>query len=135
VIYSSRWFAFDIPDEWMAAAGMRGFVPRRTEYRARPHGNAGLATIILLVDDIGVARRGAGVPDLDRDRMVSVLSAIRLDQALPPVEVVEDGGERRTHRLYHGRHRVAASIAVRFPRVPAVIVRDLDDIKREERTA
>ena len=81
VIYSSRWFAFDIPDEWMAAAGMRGFVPRRTEYRARPHGNADLATIILLVDDIGVARRGAGVPDLDRDRMVSVLSAIRLDQA------------------------------------------------------
>jgi ParB-like chromosome segregation protein Spo0J len=36
------------------------------------------------------------------------------------------------HRLYHGRHRLAASIAVGFSLVPAVIVRDLDEIKHAE---
>jgi hypothetical protein len=132
MIYSSRWLAFEIPDEWWAAAGMRGFVPHRTEYRARPHGNADLTTIILLVDNIGVDPRGVGIANLDRHRLASVLEAIRLDRALPPVEVIEDGGERPTHRLYHGRHRLAASIAVGYARVPVVCVCSMAEIKRAE---
>jgi len=53
-------------------------------------------------------------------------------RTLPPIEVVEAISNLYSHRLYHGRHRLAASIAVGFSLVPAVIVRDLDEIKRAE---
>jgi ParB-like chromosome segregation protein Spo0J len=86
----------------------------------------------MLVDNISVGQRGPGVPDFERDRMVSVLTAIRRDRALPPIEVVEEIGDASSHRLYHGRHRLAASIAVGFSLVPVVIVRSTDEIKREE---
>jgi ParB-like chromosome segregation protein Spo0J len=88
--------------------------------------------MILRIDEIAVPPRGAGVPDFERDRMVSVLDAIRRDETLPPIEVVEALSDAYGHRLYHGRHRLAASIAVGCSLVPAVVVRDLDEIKRAE---
>jgi hypothetical protein len=57
--------------------------------------------------------------------MVSVLTAIRLDRALPRIQVIEPSGEGRTYALYHGRHRLAASIAVGYALVPTEVVRDL----------
>jgi hypothetical protein len=87
---------------------------------------------ILRIDEIAVSPRGAGVPDFERDRMVSVLDAIRRDATLPPIEVVEAISDAYSHRLHHGRHRLAASIAVDFFLVPAVVVRDVDEIKRAE---
>jgi ParB-like chromosome segregation protein Spo0J len=127
----SQRFKFDLPDEWWAAAGMAGFVTYRTAYRC----NAVRRSIILRIDEIAVSPRGAGVPDFERDRMVSVIDAIRRDGTLPPIEVVEAISDAYSHRLYHGRHRLAASIAVGFSLVPAVVVRDLDKIKRAERMA
>jgi hypothetical protein len=81
----SRWFKFDLPDEWWAAAGMAGFVTSRTAYRR----NAVRRAMILRIDEIAVPPRGAGVPDFERDRMVSLLDAIHHDRTLPPIEVVE----------------------------------------------
>ena len=127
----SRWFRFDLPDEWWAAAGMVGFVTSRTAYRC----SAVRRTMILRIDEIAVPPRGAGVPDFERDRMLIVLDAIRHDVTLPPIEVVEAISDLYSHRLYHGHHRLAASIAVGFSLVPAVIARDLDEIKRAEAMA
>lgn len=124
----SQRFKFDLPDEWWAAAGMVGFVTYRTAYRW----NDVRRTMILRIDEIVVAPRGAGVPDFERNRMVSVLDAIRREATLPPIEVVEAFSDLYSHRLYHGRHRLAASIAVGFSLVPAVVVRDLNEIKRDE---
>ena len=107
---------------------MVGFVTSRTAYRR----NAVRRTMILRIDEIAVLPRGAGVPDFERDRMVSVLDAIRREGRLPPIEVVEAISDLYSHRLYHGRHRLAASIAVGFSLVPAVVVRGLDEIKRAE---
>jgi hypothetical protein len=135
VVYRSRWFAFEIPDDWLAAAGVKGFVPYGAAYRARPHSNADLASIALAVDSIGVPPRGAGIPDFDRDRMVGVLSDIALGVALVAIEVTKAEGGGCSHWLNHGRHRLAASIAVGFPRVPAVVVRSLDEIRRAEGVA
>jgi ParB-like chromosome segregation protein Spo0J len=112
----------------VAAAGMVGFATYRTAYRC----NAERRTMILRIDEIAVSPRGAGVPDFEKDRMVSVLDAMRRDRTLPPIEVVEAISYAYSHRLYHGRHRLAASIAVGFSLVPAVVVRDLDEIKRAE---
>jgi len=124
----SRWFRFDLPDEWWAAAGMVGFVTSRTAYRC----SAVRRTMILRIDEIAVPPRGAGVPDFERDRMLIVLDAIRHDVTLPPIEVVEAISDLYSHRLYHGHHRLAASIAVGFSLVAAVAVCDLDEIKRAE---
>jgi hypothetical protein len=102
-----------------------------TAYRC----NAVRRTMILRIDEIAVPPRGDGVPDFERDRMLIVLDAIRRDATLPPIEVVEAISDAYSHRLYDGRHRLAASIAVGFSLVPAVIVRDLDEIKRAEAMA
>jgi uncharacterized ParB-like nuclease family protein len=66
------------------------------------------------------------------DRMVSVFDAFSRELALPPIEVVDASRKGYRYWLYHGRHRLAASIAVGFSVVPAVIVRSLDEIKRSE---
>jgi len=124
----SRWFKFDLPDEWWSAAGMVDLVTYRTAYRR----SAVRRSMILRVDEIAVPPCGADVPDFERDRVISVLEAIRCDGTLPPIEVVEAISDLYSHRLYHGRHRLAASIAVGFSLVPAVAVRDLDEIKRAE---
>ena len=107
---------------------MVGFVTHRTAYRR----NAVRRSMILRIDEIAVPPRGPGVLDFERDRMVSVLDTIRHDRTLPPIEVVEAISNLYSHRLYHGCHRLATSIAVGFSLVPAVIVRDLDEIKRAE---
>ena len=126
--FRSHRFKFDLPDEWWAAAGMVGFVTYRTAYRC----NAVRRTIILRIDEIAVSPRGAGVTDFERDRMVSVLDAIRHHATPPPIEVVEAISDAYSHRLYHGRHRLAASIAVGFSLGPVVVVRDVDEFKRAE---
>jgi hypothetical protein len=132
MMYRSRWFAFEIPDEWWEEAGMRGFKTDRRAYRRSLPSNADNTTILMLVDSIDVVPRGPGVPDFERERMVRVLRAIRLDRALKPIEVNKANGQGYTHALYHGRHRLAASIAVGYALVPVVVVRSMDEIKRSE---
>jgi hypothetical protein len=112
---------FEIPDDWWSAAGMSSFAPGRSAYRAQPHPT--LSTVMLRINEISASPRARGVPDFGKERMISVLEGIRLDQALPPIEVeVEQICEGFIHRLYNGRHRFCASIAVDFSHVPAQIV-------------
>jgi hypothetical protein len=59
---------FEIPDEWWAAAGMEAFATSRMGYRRRPPINTELMNVVLSVKEIGVAPRGDGVPDFERDR-------------------------------------------------------------------
>jgi hypothetical protein len=113
-ISEGRRFEFEIPDEWWSAAGMSGFTPRSSTYFASAHPT--LATRVLAIDQIRAFRHAPSVTDFDRDRMLSVLDAIRRHQVLPPIEV-----DRFTHRLHDGLHRFHASIAAGFSHVPAAI--------------
>src|SRR5262249_56218264 len=88
--------------------------------------------IVPLVESIGVAPRGPNVPNFERDRMISVLQATRRARALPPIEVTKSNRQDYVYALCHGRHRLAASIAVGFSLIPAVVVRSLNEIKRSE---
>ena len=133
MMYCSQWFTFEIPDAWWDAAGMRGFQTDRKVYRqSLQSGAAEDATIIMLVDNIGPDPRGPGVPNFERYRMISMLRAIRFDRAMSPIEVIKANGQGYTHTLYHGCHRLAASIAVGYPLVPTVIRGHHDEIKRTE---
>ena len=51
---------------------------------------------------------------------------------MSPIEVIKANGQGYTHTLYHGFHRLAASIAVGYPLVPTVIRGHHDAIKRTE---
>jgi len=124
MMYCSQWFIFEIPDAWWDAAGMRGFQTDRKVYRqSLQSGAAEDATIIRLVDNIGPDPRGPGVPNFEQYRMISMLRAIRTDCAMSPIEVIKASGKGYTHTLYHGCHRLAASISVGYPLVPTVIRR------------
>ena len=128
--FRSQSFAFDIPDEWWEAVGMEAFATSRWTYRRHPPADA-LLNVILSVNEIGVAPRSHGVPDFKRDRMVSILDAFSRELALPPIEVVKTSCNGYRYWLYHGRHRLAASIAVGFRVVPAVIVHSIDESERD----
>jgi hypothetical protein len=129
MMYCSQWFTFEIPDAWWDAAGMRGFKTDRKVYRQSLHSSAAEdATIVMLVDNIGPYPRGPAVPSFERYRMISVLRAIRLDHAMLPIEVIKTNGQGYTYTLYHGCHRLAASIAVGYPLVPTVIRRHHNEI-------
>jgi hypothetical protein len=128
-MYCSQWFTFKIPDAWWDAAGMRGFKTDRKVYRQSQQSSAAEdATIIMLVDNIGPGPRGSAVPSFERNRLISVLRAIRLDHAMSPIEVTKANEQDYTYALYHGRHRLAASIAVGFPLVPTVFRRHHNEI-------
>ena len=131
-MYCSQWFTFEIPDIWWDAAGMRDFRSHRKAYQGSRPSTANDTMIVMLVDSIGVAPRSPNVPNFERDRMISVLQAIRLDRALPPIEVTKTNRQDYVYALCHGRHRLAASIAVGFSLIPAVVVRSLNEIKRSE---
>ena len=129
MMYCSQWFTFEIPNAWWDAAGMRGFKTDRKVYRQSLQSSAAEdATIIMLFDNIGPGPRGLAVPSFERYRMISVLRAIRIDHAMSPIEVIKANGQGYTHALYHGCHRLAASIAVGFPLVPTVIRRHHNEI-------
>ena len=133
MMYCSQWFTFEIPDPWWDAAGMRGFKTDRKVYRqSLQSGAAQDATIIRLIDNIGPDPRSPSVPNIERYRMISMLRAIRFDRAMTPIEVIKANGQGYTYTLYHGCHRLAASIAVGFPLVPTVIRGHHDEIKRND---
>jgi hypothetical protein len=133
MIFSAGGVDFEIPDEWWAVAGMEAFATSRMGYRRHPSTNADLMNVILSVKEIGVAPRGDRVPDFERDRMVSLFDAFSRELALPPIEVVEASRKGYRFWLHQGRHRLAASLAVGFSVIPAVIVRT--EIKRSESMA
>ena len=136
MMYCSQWFTFEIPDAWWDAAGMRGFRTDRKVYRqSLPSIAAEDPTIIMLVDNIGPGPRGPAAPSVERYRMISVLRAIRLDHAMSPIEVIKANGQGYTHTLYHGCHRLAASIAVGYPLVPTLIRGHDGKIKQTEAVA
>ena len=64
-------FAMELPDEWLATAGMRGFAPTQPGYRAAAHENASLTTTMLPVTSIWLQARKLGVP-IGKERMISV---------------------------------------------------------------
>lgn len=114
---------FEIPVKWWAAAGMQGFdVGGAKHYRSDTHPK--FETKFLPIASIFVPARNWWVPDFGEQRMVCVLQGIRQGSALPPVEVLPMEGVM-PYRLYDGRHRLCASIAVGFPLVPAVVT-DMD---------
>lgn len=54
-----------------------------------------------------------------RERVLRILRGFRLDNAIPPVEIVE-GQHPHRYKLTHGAHRFYCSLAAGFTSVPTI---------------
>lgn len=112
-----------IPQEWLATAGLSTFQPRSTSFRALS--TEEWPTIVVPISTINVFRRNPGVANFEEARMMAILHAIAIDEALPPVQVHEAKDGR--FDLADGFHRYHASVVLGFSALP-VSVRPRIDI-------
>jgi hypothetical protein len=115
---------FEIPDEWWAAAGMKGFTATAGAYRSIP----GAIEVQLRV--IEPPYRNSSVPKdchgFDRLRLISILGAIAAGEKMKPVPLlklpVSDlHPAPYGYRVRDGFHRFYASIAAGFECLPVQI--------------
>jgi hypothetical protein len=113
--------AFEIPDEWLVASGLRDFRPVSQTYRAAPDPN--WPNLILPFDQVVTPVRTLGIRWFDHDRMISILSAIARDAELPPLNVHELLDRTpRPYAIRDGFHRFYASAAARFGAIPVAVL-------------
>lgn len=125
----------ELPDDWWAEAGMIGFVPRSSSYRADERVSH-RRVFQVAINDIAPVRRAPGIGIFNdshdtgisaRERVVSLLRGFRNDDDIPPVEVVPaPEGSAYLFKLTHGTHRLYCSLAAGFTQVPAVIGFDIN---------
>jgi hypothetical protein len=117
---------FELPDEWMAEAGMVGFVPKAAAY----HSTAEAVAVPLR--EIEPPYRVRAYPmdwcGFDRSRFINVLKGIAAGSEIEAVPLMElPAGDRLVlapyrFRVRDGLHRFYGSIAAGFECLPATIV-------------
>jgi len=87
----------DLDDDWWKEAGMAGFSPISRAYRTDPRfSETGEPALEVAIADVAPAPRPVGIfRDSEdgipaRERVVRILRGFRLDEAIPPVRVVEN---------------------------------------------
>jgi hypothetical protein len=124
---------FEILDDWWSDAGMVDFAPAALAYNAMPPPYPSEAmlpddipsVLVLLRDIKPIDRNLKGIVGVrlfaSKERLVRILTGIRENIQLPPIQVVEDEEDGHVYRLCHGVHRFYASVAAGFTHIPAVI--------------
>jgi hypothetical protein len=121
-------FEFEISDEWLAEAGLIGFVPSHQSYLADHQAFRDIFEVRIA--DVAPVRRNlsCGVFNDDADtrltakeRCMKILRGFANGDAIPPVLIVKQNPDTRyLYRLTHGAHRFYLSIGAGFTHVPAV---------------
>jgi hypothetical protein len=114
---------FEIPDDWLSAAGMIGFVAADSAYRS-----TAAAILIPLAAIEPVYRFTAHPKDwrgFDRARLISIFEGFVAGSEIEPVPLLElpDMDFRRApyrYRVLNGFHRFYASIAAGFDHLPGL---------------
>ncbi len=116
---------FELPDTWLAEAGIDGFTAIAAAYRS----TAG--AVLVPLHDIEPPTRFVAYPKdghgFDRGRLVSVLAGIVAGAEIEPVSLMalEPAGEFQPfpycYRVRDGYHRFYASIAAGFTNLPGVV--------------
>ena len=116
---------FEIPDEWLGEAGMKGFTPLGRGYRSAA------AAVLVPLREIEPPFRSREHPKdwrgFDRARLIDVLRGIVAAAeippvplfALPPLEFWQPSPFR--YRVKNGVHRFYGSVAAGFECLPAEI--------------
>jgi hypothetical protein len=115
---------FEIPEAWLAEAGMDGFTKSASAYRS-----SAAAVLVPLQTIVPPPRFPAAPKDwhgFDRARFVSVLEGITTGAEIEPVPLLELPPHDiwpppYRYRVRDGFHRFYASIAAGFEFLPAVL--------------
>jgi hypothetical protein len=120
----------ELPEEWLAEAGMSSFVPKAESYRVDASSCEGRRVLNVRIEEVAPVSRSKGVPifndDIEtgrtaRERVVCILRGFHADTNLPPVGVTTlKPGSAHKYKLVAGVHRFYCSLAVGFTSVPAV---------------
>jgi len=115
----------ELLDEWWVEAEMTGFVPRAATYRVDHNLFENVREV--RIEEVGPGHRNPGVGIFNdseeegtaRERVVRILRGFRLDNAIPPVKIVE-GQYPYRYKLVHGAHRFYGSLFAGFTSVPTI---------------
>ena len=112
---------FEIPDDWLAEAGIVGFVPHHPCFRSSE--GAMLVPLTQVEPPPRFATHPKDWRGFDRARFVSVLTGFVADEVITPVPVVqmpalELGHSPYAYRVLDGVHRFYASVAAGFTHLP-----------------
>src|SRR6476660_9041125 len=105
----------ELPTEWLAEAGVVGFVPEAAAYAVGVAVGQGRQVHEVRIEDVAPVRRTPGVeifkddPETGRtarERVVRILRGFRENALLPPVDVVPlPAGSVYKYKLVSGVHR------------------------------
>ncbi len=126
-------YHFFINSEWVAESGLKPFSKTADHYSYKLDQDQTGPVIIVNHSDIDPNIRGKDTPVFKngivdgksvvaRKRVLSILTAIDQDAALPPVEIREAGNWPYRFKLHNGCHRLHLSILAGFRSIPAVLV-------------
>jgi hypothetical protein len=122
-------YDFEIPDEWLDEAGVRGVRLSRNAYAVSrpPAGIRGEASELAL-DHVLTSldnRPSFDAPGpFSRRRMIQILKAVRDGVSLPPVWVwpIKSPTDRKAYQLFEGHHRYHACVALGLMDIPALVI-------------
>jgi hypothetical protein len=108
---------FEIPDEWIHQTGWLG----RPGSCSRYYSSNSTDAKIIDIREIAAPKRAAGIRWFDRQRTISILSAMKNDAILPPINCYADAYSPKLS-VQDGFHRYYLSIAFGFTAIPVVHV-------------
>lgn len=111
---------FEIPDAWLTAAGVFGWIALAECYVATA--DSCHPTAVIPLDSIAPPVRDDGIRWFDKDRMVRILQGLRCGTRLPPIEIHELPDELIfRYSIRNGFHRFYASAALGFTHIPVTV--------------
>jgi hypothetical protein len=111
---------YDIPRDWLEAAGVLNYSPSTAAYNFTPVPGA-IDTLLVTIDVVKPPSRNIYHYGLDMVRMIRVLSGFRMNQPIPAVSVVR-GTTGYFLDVHDGFHRYVASVYCGFSQLPVSIV-------------
>ncbi|KQP18050.1 hypothetical protein [Pseudorhodoferax sp. Leaf267] len=111
-------YRFEIPDDWLQAAGVLRFMPRRLCYAHTHEPQWPTATVGIF--QVGLPPGCMAPAPFAEQRMVDTLRAMATGQPLAPLWCSQEAGAPRL-TLRHGLHRYHAAVALRFRQVPVSV--------------
>jgi hypothetical protein len=110
---------FEIPADWLAEADVTGFTPQHVAYARSP---ADFPVAIVSMVRIRPPK-GVQGKQFERDRMISVLRAIKAGVELPPVPVHKSPDDAEyEYAVRDGMHRFYAAAAAGYKYLPVTII-------------
>lgn len=109
---------FEVPEAWLAMAGVHSFNPKSSAFLASPNPEC----LLVAIADVKPPIRNKGIDGLQESRAVSILKAMVNTQHLPAIEVQENKlSDSYRFSVYNGYHRYFLSIALGFTMLPVLI--------------